>query len=581
MSVKAFENVGDINIKRSGFNLTHTNTTTLEMGKLTPTYTQFVMPGDHFTIDISSIFRANPLVYPSYVDIDISHHLFFVPYRLLDDNWEEIITGGKDGTSTKIMPKLNISASATAHNMVESGTLYTRLGLVPPVDTFTSQNQAQSWYSQIPTELKASVYPVRAYYQIYNDYYRDENLVEELDYKSLDGSKYPTQADTDGLCKVAWLKDYFSSALPFQQRGTSPAIPFTSSVDISGKNFSNGSVLGYVGVDGEPNNPLGIYSLPGTSGGGSFYGATLAGGQANKNLKNVSGNNVLPYTLQGVPEGEKRYMKIYTDRYTNEFWKDLTISVDDSFTISELRTAFQIQKFMERNARAGVRYTEFLRSHYNVSPTDSRLDRPEFIGGTRLPLIIEDVFQTSETQNTPLGSYAGRMLNAGKEDGAVDYYVEEFGIIMCMSFIRPKTSYFQGINRQWQYTTRFEFPLPEFMHLSEQLITNSEIYIGTSSRTADISAGFGYQGIYDELRVNNNKITGLMSRKDYHPWHLARIFENTPKLNKDFVECNPRVDIFSITDSDIASQFLGQIGFKIKAVRPMPIIAEPGLLDHF
>lgn len=568
---KAFREIGRVNTERSAFNHSHTHLTTMNMGLLYPVLVKTCIPGDKWSIDVSAVLRAMPMVYPAYVDIDLNFHCYFVPMRLLWDGFEEFITGGEDGTSSLTMPKIDLNSGfPPPYAFYDS--IFTRLGLLPPLFASTIPTNI---FNNIPTELRPSALPLRAYYFIWNEYYRDQNLQDKIDFMNLFNVP-KIETGYQGIMSVSWLKDYFTSALPFQQRGTSPSIPFEAVVDTS--NLSSSDIIGLF-----PETAVNPSYIVGSGTPAPYY----------SNVQFTTSNSGADFTISGTPMGTtingegKLYGDISEENITLSNSGIATLgklkaSITDSFTISELRTAFQLQKFLERNARAGVRYTEFLQAHFNVSPSDARLDRPEFIGGVKYPLIISDVFQTSQSTDTePLGAYAGRGLVAGADEGTVDYFVEEFGYIIMLAFLRPKTLYFQGINRQFQYNDRFEFPFPEFMHLSEQGITNSELYIGSASNTFHPDEIFGYQGIYDELRYSPNIISGLMAREDYHSWHLARVFKQEPQLNSEFITCNPRTDIFSITDTNSTAQFNADIRFQIKAVRPMPIIGEPGLIDHF
>ena len=261
---------------------------------------------------------------------------------------------------------------------------------------------------------------------------------------------------------------------------------------------------------------------------------------------------------------------------TTEQKKELEdLSGIPTFDVNDLRTVFQLQKWAERNARAGVRYTEFLQAHYGVSPRDARLQRPEFIGATQSPLIVSEVLQTSSTDTTsPQGNLAGHGITADA-NRIGSYRVEEFGIIMTVMCIVPKPAYQQGINRQWMRRTRYDFYSPEFAHLSEQGIETSELYL-TDDHDVN-STLFGYQGRYNEMRYASDRIAGsLRDTLDY--WHLGRKFDDVPLLNGSFITMTPSKRIFAVQDEP---GFIVSYGNNITAVRPLPVIAEPGLIDHF
>ena len=241
--------------------------------------------------------------------------------------------------------------------------------------------------------------------------------------------------------------------------------------------------------------------------------------------------------------------------------------------IASLRLSFQVQRWMERNARAGVRYTEFLKAHYGVNPRDDRLDRPEYIGGLKQPLLFTEVLQTSETATTPQGNLAGHGLSISQENIG-KYRVNEIGLIMGIMRIMPKPAYQQGIDRQWLRVTKFDYYFPLFANLSEQDIMQGELY--WQDNDAQNNTIFGYCGAYDEMRVKQNMVCGQF-RDIFDYWHISRQFAAAPALNESFVQCVPRKDIFAATSEP---GFMVQYGNIIKALRPMPIIAEPGLIDH-
>ena len=252
------------------------------------------------------------------------------------------------------------------------------------------------------------------------------------------------------------------------------------------------------------------------------------------------------------------------------------LSTASTFDIADLRLAFQIQKWMERNARAGVRYTEFLRAHFGVSPRDERLQRPEYIGGSKAPCIISEVLQTSSTDaTTPQGNLAGHGITVS-DAYCGKYHAQEFGLIIGIMSIMPRSAYSQGIDKQWLRKTKYDFYFPEFANLSEQAILNAEICAtGTSSHNQDI---FGYQGRYDEMRTKNSQIvSGMRTTFDY--WHLGRQFNtgSPPVLNGDFIKCVPRKDIFAVpSEPGLIINFANII----KSFRPLPYMAVPGLIDH-
>ena len=330
-------------------------------------------------------------------------------------------------------------------------------------------------------------------------------------------------------------KDYYTSALLWQQRGTAPALPIsgTTSAIWSDATFDSSVAPGAsVGVSITPSdNKFRINNVP-----------------AIDNLKAALLDNVVD------------------------------LSSASTFDIADLRLAFQIQKFLERNARAGARYTEFLHAHFAVSPRDDRLQRPEYIGGSKAPVIVSEVLQTSSTDAvTPQGNLAGHGITVSNAYCG-KYYAKEFGLIIGIMSVMPRTAYSQGINRQWLRRTKYDFYFPEFANLSEQAIEKAEIC--ATDVAAHNTALFGYQGRYDELRTKDSMVCSQMRVGGvYDYWHMARAFDiaNPPVLNDDFVKCVPRKDIFAVPSEPGLIVSFGNV---IHAYRPLPLSAEPGLVDH-
>ena len=229
---------------------------------------------------------------------------------------------------------------------------------------------------------------------------------------------------------------------------------------------------------------------------------------------------------------------------------------------------------MERNARAGARYVEFLNSHFGVSPRDDRLQRPEYIGGSKSPIIISEVLQTSSTDvTTPQGNMAGHAMGLSSSFCG-KYSATEYGLIIGIMSVMPKPSYQQGIDRQWLRRTTYDFFFPEFVNLSEQAVLNAEIY--ASAVEEDNLDIFGYQGRYNEMRVKSNMVCSQM-RDTFDYWHLGRKFDSLPVLNDEFIECIPSKRIFA---AESEPGLIVSFGNVIKAFRPLPLMPEPGLIDH-
>nr|QJB19353.1 MAG: major capsid protein [Microvirus sp.] len=495
-----YSHVGGLNPRRSVFDLSYEKKLTCDMAQLIPVMCDEVVPGDFFQIGSQAVVRFQPLVAPILHEINMYVHYFFVPYRILWDDWEDFISGGADGQFSDPIPEWEPTDTT-------EGSLWDFFGFPVGVD---------------PDGAYPLDFPRRAYNLVYNEYYRDENLQTEV------------ALTNETILNRAWEKDYFTSSLPWQQRGTAPALPISgvTSALFDGSGYQSGdtSVAG-----------IGLYTRGGTT---PVVGSHVADTDAL--LKAWLNNNTID------------------------------LSTASTFDIADLRLAFQIQKWMERNARAGVRYTEFLRAHFGVAPRDERLQRPEYIGGSKAPCIISEVLQTSSTDATSAqGNLAGHGITVS-DAYCGEYHATEFGLIIGIMSIMPRSAYSQGIDRQWLRKTKYDFFFPEFANLSEQAIINAEICAtNTDTHNLDI---FGYQGRYDEMRTKNSQIvSGMRTTFDY--WHLGRQFDpgSPPVLNGDFIKCVPRKDIFAVPSEPGLIVNFANI---IKAFRPIPYMAVPGLIDH-
>jgi len=426
MSSKIFRKIGGLTPGRSVFDLSYEKKFTCDMGQLIPVMCDEVVPGDSFKIGNQAVVRFQPMIAPVLHEINMYVHYFFVPYRLLWEDWEEFISGGTDGDDSSVLPTWDPSNTAI-------GSLWDYLGFPTGI---------------IPDGALPIDFPRRAYNYIYNEYYRDQTLQAEV------------ALDDEVILNRCWEKDYFTSSLLWQQRGTAPALPIsgTTSAVFANSVFSNQSEVNRLCVaDASVDNMI------------HLTGAT-ANGLAN--LRGAFNANTVD------------------------------LSTATTFDIADLRLAFQIQKWMERNARSGARYVEFLQAHFGVSPRDSRLQRPEYIGGSKAPMIISEVLQTSSTDLvTPQGNLAGHGIGISNTY-AGKYRAEEYGLIMGIMSIMPRTVYTQGINRQWLRQTKYDFYFPEFANLSDQAIINAEICAADQDATHNAGI-FGYQGRYDE---NHNEM---------------------------------------------------------------------------
>ncbi len=384
----------------------------------------------------------------------------------------------------------------------------------------------------------------RSYNLVWNEFYRDPNLVDEV---ALSNST---------ILYRAWKKDYFTSALPWQQRGTAPALPISGVVPIDLSSLVLGDPT--VGIADNTN----LASLR-----ASRSGAT---GDFNLMVNSSLGKSADINELGGSVVSHNG---------------SVNLNNASTFDVATLRQAFQIQRWLELNARGGVRYTEFLRSHFGIAPKDEVLGRPQYIGGTKSSIVVSEVLQTSRTEDdtstqkgSPLGRLAGHGLGA-TSDYICTFTSKEFGYIIGIASWMPKPSYQQGVNRIFSRKTKFDFYFPEFAHLSEQAVTNGEIFATGTSRDSEI---FGYQGAYNEMRYTPSFNCADM-RDTFSYWHLGRIFSSAPKLNAGFLTTNSAYD-GGIRKDIFASQnepgLIVQFANIVKAIRPLPVYGTPGFVDH-
>lgn len=534
MASKVFRRVGGLLPGRSVFDLSYEKKFTCDMGQLIPVMCDEVVPGDTFQIGNEIVIRFQPLIAPILHEINAYVHYFFVPYRLLWEDWEEFITGGTEGPqvpdTSPVLPRWSPSPGKNA-----VGSLWDYFGF--PVDV-------------VPAGALPLDFPKRAYNFVFAEYYRDQNL------QKMDDDEYDTFVETNEDVLIRnWEKDYFTASLPWQQRGVAPALPISG---VSSAVF-NGAYT---------TTPLTVNGL---------YSVTVSPEAGNPNAGNL---NKLNQYGNPTPWINNDPIQAYIGPSFIDWLNNNKVTLENlaTFNVADLRLAFQIQKWLERNARAGARYTEFLRSHFGVSPRDDRLDRPEYIGGSKSPIIISEVLQTSSSDSTsPQANMAGHGLTADKRFVA-KYRVVEYGLIIGIMSVMPRTGYSQGIDRQWLRRTRYDFYFPEFANLSEQAVENAEI-VATNDEQYNLGE-WGFIPRYDEMRFKRTLICGQMrSLLDY--WHLGRKFDlnSPPLLNEDFIKCKPEnlKRIFAVQEEPGLVVNFANV---IRAVRPMPVLGNPGLIDH-
>jgi len=524
-------------ISRSAFDLSHEHKTTFDMGQLIPISCIECIPGDIHRIGAAAVLRMQPMLAPILHQVKLRYYSFFVPYRLLDDQWEEFITRGEDGESVVSLPLFKpADFTASIANVTATGSLWDYLGY-NPVDVA----------SDIADSCLPIDYPRRAYVKIWNEFFRVPGIQDEL----------PEAVGVTGEVYMPlyrnWTRGYFEAALPFQQRGLPVALPIFGS------------------TNAEFAIPFGNYSghTPGTI----WSPSVIQGPNSADTMGFVSDTGTL---ASAATDQIANLNDTLTARNT------ISGANLSSVDIADLRLAWQTQVWMERNARGGARYTEQLQARYGTRPLDARLQRPEYIGGYTSPFLFSEVLQTSssDAQPTVQGNMAGHGISVqGSNIGS--YRVDEHGLIMIIACADPVPAYQQGIERSWLRRNTLDFPTPEFVHLSEQEILNSEIYNQPTSADPTGSIGrtpFGYTGIYNEMRYIPNRVSSEM-RETFDYWHLARKFSALPELNADFLSIeNDLAELKRIYAVSNVPGIIGSFGIRLNSVRPIPYLAVPSAI---
>ena len=579
-------------LKKSMFPLKEESHLTLDQGSIVPFFYKEMLPGDIFKLYQSNFIRVQPMVAAPFTSIRYYAEFWFCPTRVLMqkffpaivDAWQTFILGGPNGNGqneagqTPTLPlwipnKNNVKlAGFTVDNQERQyrktgmadakGSLWDYFGFPTNQGFSTLNDEGKKTVGGETLDYSDFVplaFPKIQYNLVWNNFKRNENIEPSV------------PLDDENIKAPKWKRGRYTSALPFQQRGDPVALPISGIGDIS---FSNN-------LDGQGySNGVEVGLLYGQSG---F-----------KDVSAVSASQSSPerlvLTADGLtePVGGRLYSKAVnstiqsTVAQLNSAGGHVDFNQAVSCNISQLRLAVQTQRFMERTARGGVRYIEGLKSFFGIAPSEAVLQLPQFVGGMIQNIIINEVLQTSESAATPQGNISGRGISAGGEYvGTVK--AKEHGYLMGICWIKPDLYYSsQGIPKEMLRRSRYDFYWPQFAHLSEQPILKAELYANINTMTPEQlgkgSAGlFGYTGKDNEYRMYENRVCGEM-RDTFKYWHLARSFESAPELNADFINCQPRKDIFAVRTED---EFMIDTVVNIKAFRPMPLESNPGLLDHF
>lgn len=532
-----FSQVPTAQIPRSKFNRSHGLKTTFDSGYLVPIFVDEVLPGDTFSMNCTLFARVATLISPIMDNMYMDTFWFFVPERLLFEHFENMC--GQQDNPTDSTDYLFPTVKSPTGTGFEVGSIADYFGLPTGIPNL---------------EVRAE--PFRAYNLIYNEWFRDENLQESLPFTKADSDQYSNYK----LVRRGKRHDYFTSSLPWPQKGPGVELPFGGTAALN------------VASDASINMPAGYLESSSTSAAVNkgFFPTNLSlGSRSGYGFSNYETNSI--YGFGGNPQD-------FPINSINGVNVDLTSAT--SITINQFREAFQIQRWYERAARGGTRYTEIIRSFFGVVSPDARLQRPEYLGGSSNRIDVNVIPQTSGTTDvSPQANLSAFAVGTNGRGNGFSKSFTEHGWIIGLVNVRADLTYQQGINRMWTRSTKFDMYWPTFAFLGEQAVLNKEIFAQGNEEDDKV---FGYQERYAEYRYAPSQVTGKF-RSTYaqslDSWHLAQKFENLPKLSPEFIVDNPPVDRVVAVPSE--PQFLLDCWFNLSCVRPMPVYGVPGLMDHF
>jgi hypothetical protein len=515
-----FNNVGFKPIpKTTKFDLSREYKTTIDFGDLVPVYLEEVVPGDSFRVQSDIMLRMMPLVAPIMHRVKLYMHFFFVPNRIVFDDWEDFITGGEDGDDTTVFPVVALNSTNVTAGVIDIGSIANYFG-IPPIPSGES-------YSA-PTDVSKhylNALPFRGYHLICNEYYRDQDLQDSVDFSKSEGIQTNTECQLLMTTprKRCYAKDYFTSARPDTQKGQEISLESTFSPD-------------YL-----------------TQAEATIAGLTDGVSLDSSDFETTSGG--MPFGIENLEDPQ---------------------SIDMG-TINNLRSSIAIQAYLEKMQRGGSRYTEVIKNFFDEVSDDARLQRPEYLGGGVQNIVISEVLNTSDTANADQGAMAGHGISLGGSNRWSKKFKEHGYIIGIMSVL-PESNYACAVHKTWFRNDKYDFYWPDFEGLGEQAIENREIYFDHWDDPNFVLETFGYQERYSEYKYGLSQVTGeFQDTLDY--WTMARNFNSIPNLNSSFLTVDKTAanNIFAVTTGTY-DKMIVQIYHKVDALRKMNYHALPATL---
>lgn len=541
------ENPTNIDIPRSRFDRSHDYKTTFNTGDLIPIFVDEILPGDTMTMDMASVVRMATPIYPvmdsAYMDV----YFFSVPCRLVWNHWREFM--GENRTTHWEQPiEYQIPQTTAPNGGWKKGSLADYMGIPTKI-----------------SNISINSLPLRAYALVWNEWFRDENLqnpcminLDETTQTGSNGTDYVTDTQLGGApCKVAKYHDYFTSALPAPQKGPPVMMPLGSEAPV---------ITGQTEID--QTWPMLMTAINnGQPSTGQWHNIAVA--------RNPSNNQIAAHILSSSSSGTSDAMPTApTNLYAD-------LSQATGATINMLRQAFAVQRMYEKDARGGTRYIEMIKAHFGVTSPDSRQQRPEYLGGFRTRIGMDQVVQTSSTDSTtPQGNTAAYSLTVNKSSLFTKSFTEH-SYVLGLACVRTDHSYQQGINRMWSRKMRTDFYFPSLANIGEQAILNKEIY---AQGTAADEEAFGYQEAWGDMHYKPSIVTGAF-RSNYETtldaWHYSDFYADQPILGSEWIqETRANVNRTIAVQDELEDQFIGDFHFNYKMARPMPLYSIPGLIDH-